>query len=223
MKKLISLILAIVMICACALSVSAFSPVDPESEEGKLKEAMISELEASLTDYILKQTGEEIEVYIGNYFSLEEDEYKIVSFQTDADVEKEYFSRMGIFAYRCYTESPVFKEGFAVYTVADNQWRPLSYMYEKDITALYDLCTYDFWRATNIKNEFNYITHFAIVGTPNITVVSVMQKYLAGMDVSADVTAEEVQYLDVDNDGVVTIKDASELQRFIAGLPPIYQ
>ena len=216
MKKLISLILAIVMICACALSVSAFSPIDPESEEGKRREEIRVELESSLKEYIFEQTGVDSVTRVELLFCKEE--YKLISFYTNVDTDKEYFYRMGIFAVRGHKEQPVFKDGFAVYAESDKQWHPLSYLFNKDNYALYDLCNWDMWGETQNRNEFNFVTHFAIMGTPDITMVSIMQKYLAGMDVSADITAEEVQYIDIDNDGIVTIKDASALQRALVGL-----
>lgn len=220
MKKLISILLVAVLLITCVASVSAFTPIDPESEEGKRIAALEAELELSLSDYIAQQTGEDIEVHAYYLYSgeIDKEEYHIISFYSDADVENEYFYRMGIYAFKGYKEAPVFKEGFAVYTTADEQWHPLSYLYGVDDYALSFVAVLDQWGATNIINEFNIITHFAIWGYPDISVATEIQKYLAGIDVSDEVTEDEVQYLDVDNDGEVTIKDATAVQKFIAGL-----
>lgn len=219
MKKIISLILTLILMLSCVLSVGAFSPHEPDSPQGQKIAAIEAEYKVILSDYITEQTDKETAVIVRYLRSCEinNEEHYIFGFFTDADIEKESFYRMGIYAFVCERESPVFKEGFAVYNLTEKEWYPLSYLYGKDNEMLDYICELDAWSATNISNQFNYITHFALWGLPDISIATIIQKLLAGIDCSDLISENEVQYLDVDNDGDITIKDATTLQKYLAG------
>ncbi len=221
MKKMIALIMTLALIISCIVTVSADSPFPPYSEEEKLLADWESKLTVSLANYITAQTGEATEVTqlkINALDNLKYGEYYLVSFKTDADVEKEYFYRMGMYALVGHAETPVFADGFAVYTTADEQWHPLSYVNGKYDYVLEQLASGYLWGELICDNEFCYITHFAGYDFLNVTVATNIQKLLAGIDVSDEVTEDEVQYHDIDNDGSITIKDATAVQKCIAGL-----
>ncbi len=216
MKKLVSLILAIIMLCACVVSASAYSPFPEDSEEYK----HLREIEAQhlplLAEYVAQNSdGASVNklkiLYQGK---IDGEQYYVFSFDSDDRIEKEFFYRMGMYAVRAQYEFPVFADGYAVYTVADNQWHPLTYLYDKDKYGFEMVAYLQIYGDSGI-NDFCYITYFASLGPVTISAATEIQKHLAGMGF---VEEKKVQYLDIDNDGTVTIKDATTLQKFIAGL-----
>ncbi len=220
MKKLISLVLTMIMIFSCVITASAYTPIDPDSDYAKYIKELEAEHIVLLSDYITEQTGTDTKVSVNYLLSGEIDnkDYYLFSFHTDADVEKEYSYRMSVYAFYGKIEHPVFREGFAVYTVADEQWHSLDYLYGRDDWGLTELCNIDRWEQTGSFNDFNFIVHFAIDGSyPNIVYATVIQKHLAGLN-SNEIPEDCVKYLDIDNDGEVTIKDATTLQKYLAGL-----
>lgn len=215
MKKLFSIMIAITMILACVFSVGAYSLHGSDSDDFEEIKVLETELNPLFSDYFYEKTGDDTfrELSVVQYGTLgdAEEEYVLVSFIADSAVKKDVMYRLDEFAVVSQYESPLFIDGMAVYTKSDGLWHPFSYIYEKDI------------------NEFAFIMQMhqtpALVGTLswflsgddyNIEFATTIQKFLANMDIG--ITIDETCYLDFDNDGDVTIKDATAIQKYIAGL-----
>ncbi len=221
MKKLISLVLLFVLLASFVVTVGA-EPMLPEWEEYYQK--LADELMPVFSEYYAQQTGganvtDFRVLHLGPVsYSYDNFEYYVIGFDTDAKVEKDVYYRIGMYVVEGDYEYPLFPEGNAVYTIADGQWHPLSYLEnlyngQGFIHSLYLTDRKEFW-----PSRIYELDKFLPEGY-TISTATCIQKYLAKLDVSEyGIEEKQYKYLDIDNDGEVTIKDATTLQKFIAGL-----
>lgn len=216
MKKVIALIMAMVLMACCAFSASAFSPNEEYVARG---DEIAREIKPSFDEFLSENSSGATSSYVDVilYDESEVGGYYLISFNSKDAVPTSINYRMGIYAVEGEYTFPVFADGYAVYTIDDKQWHPLSYLYTARPKVLEELAMLDKWGQAGIT-RFNFVTTYATWIDPNITVVTTIQKYLADIDISGEVSPDDVKYLDVDNSGEVDIKDATALQKYVADI-----
>ena len=209
MKKILSLIIAIIIICSAVVTVSAYTPLEPtemvrrhfvnyysqQTNGGQLQSVTVCD--------ILYQDGS----YRNEYF--------LVKFTSANAQEQDYFNRLGKDRLH-YETSPVtnelFPSGYAVFVgVFDN---------DADSQNFYSLDEICKKRPDAIEYISNLIGVDAVgamgavnsVADLNVDVVTTIQK------ISAELITDDIdkRMYDFNNDGITNINDATWLQFYLA-------
>ncbi len=202
MKKIIALVLSLVFILSASVNAFALSTLPP----GYFDDTK-SEIKPVFSEYFKQNTGGK-EIYDIEILGRCPD-YVVFRFTSNADENKEYFNRFGIYFEHTRTTRPLFPSGYVMYDNKSNEFLSLQDASEKRLLNLDAYCIDTYF--TDI--EFSIV---GAVGWPAGILDIVSVTYLQ-MDLAKETSEYDVRTVDFNNDGKYNIKDATDIQKYLVG------
>ena len=210
MKKILSLIIAIIIVCSAVVTVSAYTPLEPtemvyrhfvnyysqQTNGGQLKSVMVYDA----TDY---------------FGSTYHKPYYMVKFTSDNAQEQDYFNRLGKDRLH-YETSPVtnelFPSGYAVFSGNCYNSADSENFYSLDTICKKDPAVIEYISKLIGVEAVGTIGAVNSVADLNVDVVTTIQK------ISAELITDGIdkRMYDFNNDGITNINDATWLQFYLA-------